>query len=161
MSKDLLSAKNYAYRLIKFRVRSEKEIRDKLKNKEYDPAAIQEVVDFLKKSRLLDDELFARLWVQSRIKKPLGPAKLRYELKLKGIDSDIIENTFRQLQENYSEEKVIEEIIRKKMKKMGNIDAEKAKSRLYGFLLRRGYPRNLVVDGLLKIFKSGTDQESA
>ena len=159
LNKDLSSAKNYALRLIKFRARSEKEFRDKLKNKEYSAEVIEEVIGSLKKARLLDDRLFAKLWVESRIKRPLGLARLRYELKQKGIDKDIIESTLCAVMENYDEGKIIGEIMRSKIKKMGSTRPDKFKSRLYGFLIRRGYPRHLVVEALLQHFVSDENQD--
>ena len=54
---DLTSAKNYAFRLIKFRARSEKEVRDKLLKKEYPPEIIADTIACLKKTKQVDDRL--------------------------------------------------------------------------------------------------------
>lgn len=156
-SRDAAGAKNYALRLIKIRLRSEKEIRDKLKTKEYSLQVIEEVVDFLKKINLLDDGLFAKLWVESRIKRPLGLARLKYELKLKGIDKGIIEEAINRVKENYDEETVIGDVVRNKVKRMKGLPAEKIKARLFGFLLRKGYSRDLVFDALKKYGASSED----
>ncbi|HAJ56884.1 MAG TPA: RecX family transcriptional regulator [Candidatus Omnitrophica bacterium] len=148
---DLSKARNCALRLIKFRLRSEKEVRDKLKEKGFAAETIDTAVDFLKKTGLLDDTLFARLWVESRIKRPLGLARLRLELKKKGIDKGVIEPVLEAASANYSEEEAVKNIIDMKIKKMRGLDPVKAKRRLYGFLLRRGYPYGLVMDALKEI----------
>ncbi len=160
LATDLSSAKAYALRLIKFRPRSEKEIVDKLKNKGYGSETIEELIAYLKKTRLLDDALFAKLWVEGRVKRFLGLARLRYELKQKGIEPEIIESVLGGLAEDYNEEKIVEEIVIRKIKKMEGIAPEKIKSRLYGFLIRRGYPKHAVIEALLKYVPRETDNET-
>lgn len=160
-AKDLSQARNYSLRLIKFRVRSEKEVRDKLKQKGFSPEVIDQAVDFLKKVQLLDDALFARLWVSSRIKKPLGARRLNYELKAKGIDKRIIEETLTEAQKEYGEEKAIADIIQLKLKKFKGLPREKIKARLYGLLLRRGYSAALVMDALEGALKEREEPDTA
>ncbi len=153
--KQFRSAKNYALRLIKFRVRSQKEVRDKLKRRDYSPETVEKVVESLKKAGLLDDALFAKLWVTSRVKRPFGFARLSYELKSKGIDKDLIEETFSHFRDNYREEDVIREIVARKIKNMKHLAPDKIKSRLYGFLMRRGYSRSLIMEVLTGLAAAG------
>ncbi len=147
----LSKARSYALRLIKFRLRSEKELRDSLCLKGAKPSDIDEVMSFLKRAGLLDDELFARLWVESRVKKPLGFKRLARELKNKGISENIIEGTIRQAREDYSEDDAIRSIIAVRLKKMNNLSKDKAMSRLYGFLMRRGYAHDKVYEALRSV----------
>jgi len=149
-AQDITAAKNYCLRLMKFRLRSEKEIREKLRQKDYDSEIIDAVVVFLKKAKLLNDVLFAKLWVESRIKRFLGLSRLAYELKEKGIDKSVVDEALQRARENYDEKAAVLEIIRHKLGKMKNIPPEKVKSRLYGFLLRRGFPKNIVIETLIK-----------
>ena len=155
----LSKAKNYALRLIKFRLRSEKEIRDRLKQKDFSPEMIDQTADFLKRAGFLDDALFARLWVSSRIKKPLGPKRLSYELKVKGIDKRVIEETLAASQKEYAPEKAIADIISLKLKKMQGLAPEKIKARLYGLLLRRGFPQDLVIEALNAVLKKHEESD--
>jgi regulatory protein len=155
--REAAAAKNYALRLIKIRLRSEKEIRDKFKTKEYSTEAVEEVVDFLKKIKLIDDRLFAKLWVESRIKRPLGLSRLKYELKIKGVDKGLIEEAIDRVKENYDEGAAITEVVRNKVKRMKGLPAEKIKARLFGFLLRKGYSRDLVFDAIKKYGVSDED----
>jgi regulatory protein len=157
--KEYKKAKNYALRLIKFRLRSEKEIRDKLKNKGYGPEVIEEVLAFLKKTQFVDDALFAKLWVQSRIKRSMGLGRLAYELKGKGIDKGVIQEAISGVREGYNEEEVVREIIQRKLAKMRHLSADKIKARLYGFLLRRGYTRVMVVELIRALIKTDDGQE--
>ncbi len=163
-SPDFAKAKACAFRLIKFRLRSEYEMREKLASKSFAPETIGRVVDFLTKTGFLDDALFARLWVDSRIKKPLGPKRLRYELKKKGIKESLIEDTLAEALRQYSQEDAIRDIISRKLKAMGSLDWAKIKARLYGLLLRRGYPQDKVMEALGKlgkIYEKADDEPAA
>jgi len=144
---------------MKFRARSEKEIRDKLKDKGFEAAVIDQAVEFLKKARFLDDALFAKLWVESRAKRFIGVKRLIFELKNKGIRRDLIDKTIETVLKDNNEDEVIRELIDIKLKKMRGLEPVKIKARLYGLLLRRGYPQGKVYSALQAVIKSNRDDE--
>ena len=146
---DAKKAREYCVRLLKFRQKSEQEIRRKLEEKGFSASIIEDAVAYLKKARLVDDPLFARLWVQSRIRRPLGRLRLRAELKEKGIKPEWIEQAFACL-EDYDERETVRDLIRQKLARMKDLEAEKKKARLYGYLVRRGFPQGLVMETILK-----------
>ncbi len=158
-SKSLSYAKAFALRFIKFRLRSEKEIRDKLKEKGFESALIDETVIFLKNLRFLDDELFAKLWVESRLKRSIGLKRLRYELAKKGIEKGIVEKVIEGLSQDYDEDEAMRQIIELRIKKMCGLNESKVKSRLYGFLLRRGYPQDKVCEVLKTALKLRLEED--
>ncbi len=87
-------AKNDAIRFLAVRPRSEYEISNKLKSKDYHHHIIEKTIDWLKEKNLVNDQEFSEMWINDRINhKPSGVIKLRQELHHKGIDSEIIENT--------------------------------------------------------------------
>ncbi|MFH0877513.1 MAG: regulatory protein RecX [Candidatus Omnitrophota bacterium] len=145
---DFSKAKNAALRLLKFRVRSEKEIRDKLKEKGYGIATTNEVVCFLSKVGLIDDALFARLWVESRLKRPFGLRRLKFELKAKGIEKNISENVLQKARESTDEKAVVQSLIRNRLNRMRKIPVQKARARLFGYLIRRGFSPERVIEVL-------------
>lgn len=144
----LQKAKNYAFLLLKFRVRSEKEIRQRLKKKKFVPEIIEETLSFLKEKKFIDDNYFAKTWIASRIKKPLGIRRLRQELRIKGIDREIIESEISEIKNNYSEEDIVTQIAKEKLKKIKGIEPQKAKRRIYAYLLRRGFSPQIVIECL-------------
>ncbi len=86
-------------RFIKYRPRSKKEVFDKLKRKGFSDDVIVEVVSFLEKKFFLDDEEFARLWVNERLlSKGLSLMKIKCELKLKGISEEIIQKVLSEIE---------------------------------------------------------------
>jgi len=146
---DLLSkAKNYAFLLLKFRPRSEKEIRVRLKKKKFDQEIIEETVAFLKDKDFINDNYFAKAWVESRLKRPLGLRRIKEELKVKGIDKEIIDSQIGEIKKSYSEEDIVTEIARERFNRLKNIERELAKRRLYAYLLRRGFSPEIVINVL-------------
>lgn len=144
-------AKEYCFRLLESRPRSESELYSKLKNKEFDEKIINTTLKVLKSGRFIDDEDFARAWIESRIKKPLALRSLRRELRLKGIDARIIERSIARIKENYSEEAVVSEIIKQKLSKSESLDPQKKKRHIYGYLLRRGFSPDIITDAIEQI----------
>jgi regulatory protein len=135
---DLSAAKRIAYRSLKFRPKSEKELRTKLEEKGITPATIQNVVELLKKQGLLDDKLFARGWTASRLRKPLGITRIRRELKQKGISDEIIAAETPEVTSSEELESALA-LAKKRLALYSRIPKLKIKQRLYGYLVRRGF----------------------
>ena len=146
--KDLASAKKACFRLLKVRPRSEYELRSRLKLKGFEKSTVDSAVAELYRIGLLDDLAFARLWVESRIKRPLGLNRLSYELKLKGIDKGIIQQVVGEYDSPLKEEQVVRELLEKRLKKLSGLDKNKVKGRLWSFFLRKGFSKQIVYDVL-------------
>ena len=89
-------ARNTVFRLLKFRLRSEKEIYGKLKAKNLPASVIKQTIEYFKALDLIDDCHFAQAWTSSRLKKPFGINRIRLELKENGIDQEIIDETIKE-----------------------------------------------------------------
>ena len=139
-------ALNYAFLLFKFRLRSEKELYERLRKKKFDERIIRNTLSFLKEKGFINDNYFAKAWIEWRIKKPLGIRKLKEELKLKGIDKEIIDSQIQKLKETYREEDIVSELARVRFFKLKGIEPYKAKQRVYAYLIRRGFSPDIVMD---------------
>ncbi|MCK9594195.1 MAG: regulatory protein RecX [Candidatus Omnitrophica bacterium] len=144
-------AREYAFFLLKFRLRTEKELYQRLKRKSFSEGCVNKTLEFLKAKRFIDDRLFAKAWVESRLKKPLGLRRLAAELKIKGVAEEIINSRLNEAKKGYSEEDVVKEIIRQKQEKTRGIDPLKAKKRIYSYLLRRGFSPEVVIDSISRL----------
>ena len=144
----LQKAKDYAFLLLKFRLRSENEIRQRLKKKKFDADIIEMTLFFLKDKGFIDDNYFAKTWIESRIKKPLGIRRLKAELSIKGINKAIIDTQIDEIKKSYSEEDIVGGIAKDRLNKLKGIDPQKAKRRVYAYLLRRGFSPEVVIDVL-------------
>ena len=79
-----------ALRFLEARARSEAEVRRRLTSAGYRSDLVDGAVVRLAELGILDDEAFARAWVESRDRaRPRGERALRRELSLKGIDRDV------------------------------------------------------------------------
>lgn len=93
---------NLALRFLSYRPRSEKEVKDRLKLKAQNSKiktttqnskVIDEVIEKLKEKKFIDDEEFAKGWIESRLRfKPRSLRLIKLELKQKGINNEIIES---------------------------------------------------------------------
>jgi len=147
----LQKAKDYAFLLLKFRLRSENEIRQRLKKKKFDADIIESTLFFLKDKGFIDDNYFAKTWIESRIKKPLGIRRLKAELSIKGINKAIIDTQINEIKKSYFEEDTVGGIAKDRLNKLRDIDPQKAKRRVYAYLLRRGFSHEVVIDVLNQI----------
>lgn len=151
------------YRLFNIRPRSEKEVRDYLRNLsfkrkikdqgEISEQAIELLVNKLNQKGLLNDEQFARSWVESRRKKK-GLRVLKQELFQKGISKEIIEEVISEQVVGYSGQEVAEKLLEKKMRAWKNLPPMEFKKKAFDFLFRRGFEyaqvKNIVENTLRK-----------
>lgn len=125
------------YRFLSFRDRSEKEIRDFLKSK---TDSIDEIIAKLKEQELVDDEKFAKAWVESRRRsKNKGAKAIRLELLQKGIDKEIIEQVLSRQLSVVSEEQIAEKALEKKSRIWQNLDRMEFRKKSADFLIRKGF----------------------
>jgi len=85
-----------ALRFLEVRSRSVAEVRRRLITAGYRPELVEGAIERLLELGMLDDEVFARLWVESRDRaRPRGEHALILELRQKGIDATIITATLK------------------------------------------------------------------
>ena len=83
-----------ALRYLETRARSVGETRRRLLDTGYRPELIEGAIGRLLAIGLLDDEAFARHWVESRDRaRPRGETALKRELRLRGVDGAVIDAT--------------------------------------------------------------------
>ena len=133
-------ARNNAYILLRQRPRSVYEIRNRLKLKGYDDLLIEDVVASLEQAGDLNDEKFARFWVESRMHmNPAGDVVLKHELKRNGISEDLIEAVLTEKAEKYNEYEIALSMAKDRFERLKKLDRRKATKRIYDYLLRRGF----------------------
>lgn len=120
--------------LLARRARSEWELRDYLKRKDYDEPVIQATMERLEKAGYVDDYAFAKAWIENRhLLKSVSRRKLWQELKQKRIADDIISLV---LEEDDTDElTTLRQLVEKKRQQSRYQDHDK----LLAFLMRQGY----------------------
>lgn len=120
--------------LISHRMRSEWEIRDYLKRKEYDETIQQQIVDRLTDRGYLNDAEFAKRWVDNRrLLKATSKRRLSQELRQKRISDDVISAVLDA--DETDETEVLRQLIERKRKQTKYQDDLK----LMQFLARQGF----------------------
>ena len=123
LAKEKQQIRNRAYRLLHYRNRAIKELKDRLLKIGFDPALIQEVIDEMIENNTLDDKNFAESFVADYTKlRAKGNIFIRHELTKKGVASDVIES----LVKNRDEKSIADEYMRKKL---SHLDMAKPKDR--------------------------------
>lgn len=141
-------AKNYAFLLLKFRPRSQVEISYRLKKKKFSEAIIKETTSFLKDKGFIDDDYFARAWIESRLKRPFGFKRIKQELKLKGLKAETIDKEIDSAKTNYCEQDIVAKLAKQRLANLKHIEPQKAKQRVYAYLLRRGFSPDVIMDAI-------------
>lgn len=144
---NLVQAKLAAERLLGVRMRSEREVRQRLLQKGFPPEAVDETINVFLRVHLLDDAEFARLWVRDRLRlRPRSSAFLRRELRTKGVRDDIITQVLSEAFEEKEDIDVARELAAAYRRKHPGLDADVLRRRLAGFLQRKGYSASVVYD---------------
>lgn len=150
-----------ALALLAARSRSRRELEERLLKRGFSPGDVAEALTELEKKGYLDDRRFALSWAKGRLSgKPMGRARLRQELKAKGLRDEDIEEA---LKEVYAEADELQLALMASERKLKSIkgaalsrspdpersegegeakglDPEKRRQKLFRFLKRRGFP---------------------
>lgn len=143
-AEELHLAKEKALRFIRYRVRSEKEVRTKLREHEFPPPVIEETTSALKTMGVLNDQTFAEAFVHDQLmKKPAGEALIRRKLQLHGISKNIIDEVVKAHLGGDTQIQLARDAALKHMKRYRiarkQHDRLKQRKRLADFLARRGF----------------------
>lgn len=152
----LAKARDYAFLLLKFRLRSRKELYNRLSRKKFSQEIIEQTLNFLKDKGFIDDTIFAKDWIESRLKKPFGLRRIRQELGIKGVNKGIIDSKIEEIKNNYNETDVVRKIAEEKFSRLKDIQPEKLKKRIYDYLMRRGFSVDVVTDVINQLSENFT-----
>ena len=137
-------AKDRALEFLKYRSRSEREIRKKLYERRVKRAIIDEIVNDLKRVGFINDKEFALRFSRNFInRKPAGEMLLKTELKKKGIKSEIIDETLKEVYSEFDKKELALRLIEKKKFDISSNDP-KIKKKIADLLLRRGFDWGIV-----------------
>ena len=125
---------------ISYRPRTESEVRRKLKEIGAPEEALEQTVDRLRGAGLLDDRRFAALWVEDRDRlRPTGERRLEAELRMKGVESGLIEEVLSARDPELELAQVKSLLSGRWQKEYGLRADQKVRRSLTGRLQRRGF----------------------
>ncbi len=118
------------------REHSQQELRQKLNARNDDAEAVEAVLRQLGDERLQSDERFTESYVNHRFNAGIGPLKIRYELRQKGVDDLLVDNSLEPLVDEW------EPLMRQqRVRKFGEMlpDDYAARMKQARFLQNRGF----------------------
>lgn len=145
---------NSALTFLSYRPRSESEIKSRLFQNKYTEEEIENTLIRLRKLRLIDDSEFADYWKDNRNEfRPQSKLMLKRELRLKGVDSQVIEETLGDISDE-------ENAYKAALKKAGIIKTDDYKvfyQKLGSYLQRRGFDFSVINKTVKRIWEERQD----
>ncbi|MCU6760979.1 recombination regulator RecX [Brotonthovivens ammoniilytica] len=129
-------AKKRAMHLLEKMDRSEKQLRDKLKEGMYPADVMDAAIDYVKSYHYIDDERYARNLIRYQQEKK-SRLQMKMDLLKRGISSEIIDNAMEE-ECQVSSEDLILKLLEKKGYQRGCTD-DSQRRKIYNFLLRKGF----------------------
>lgn len=150
-----------ALRFLSYRPRSEKEVRSHFakasrgRGKPPSEEIVELIIKKLKDQKFVNDREFAKWWIEQRtLVKPMGKRLIKMELNKKGIDKELIDEIFNEIENLVHDElEMARKLVQRKINKYKGFDRQKIYQRLGGFLSRRGFDYDTIkktIDEVLK-----------
>lgn len=136
-------AKIRAVKFITPRMRSRKEIEDRLIKYGYEGRLITKVIQWLESLNYVDDNKFMEMWIKERALKNYGRIRIEQELSQKGFERAEIREKISKIYPDEEEFKRAFEIGKKKLKSFQGLNGASRKRKLWRFLLSRGFSYDL------------------
>jgi regulatory protein len=141
-------AKDYAFRLLNYRMRARKEMIGRLQRKEFSDTVISDVMKELETLRLIDDEKFALAFASDRLNLGLKGKRLIFmELIKKGVDTTEVKSVLNKIDE-LKEQEACKILIQKYHNRYRGLSVFDKKQRLYALLTRRGFSYPIIKETL-------------
>jgi regulatory protein len=139
--KSFSKALNYAFLLLRFRPRSESEIRTRLKKRKVPLSIIKEVIDYLKGSNYINDQEFVKIYISSCLAKGWGPIKVNLKLKEFGVSVKLRKQALGQIEDK--SQSLIDGLIEQKNNYLRennpNLEENKIKAKIVRYLAAKGF----------------------
>ncbi|MGH7561165.1 MAG: regulatory protein RecX [Gemmatimonadales bacterium] len=137
---DAEAAFRTALRLLGRRPFAERDLSRRLLQKGHPAAAVAQAMDKAGSLGLVDDECFARHYVETRAARGRGPVRLRRDLLALGLAAALIDRTLAAvLQADDSAYPSVEALARKRLGQLKGLPPAVRRRRLVAYLARRGY----------------------
>jgi len=148
-------------RLLRYRPRSVAEARKRLRAQGFSVEAVEEVLRRAEAAGLLDDALFARLWVGDRLLyHPLSRRAVKRELTEKGISSETSEQVMEDLYPPEKEKPLALELAQARLERYRGLGQQRRMRRTIAYLTRRGFAFSLASHVVRMLVEELSDRES-
>jgi regulatory protein len=149
-----------AAKLLAAKPRSIAELRERLAERCSNKAIVETVIARLREYGYLDDERYALTYASSKVRQqPVGRRRLQQSLVMKQVDRKVADEALDQVFAETSEEDLIDQAIAKRVRLRGRPKTRAEAKSLFDYLLRQGFPFDLVSDKIRAASKTDLDDE--
>ena len=146
-------ARQRALRRLARRDHTEAELRRGLTRDGFPADVVDATLARLRTEKYLDDQGFASRFTRSRVTHHgLGRNRIRQALRARGLSRAIIETGVAEALRDVSEVEALEHVARRYWRQHGRDEPVRRIRKLWGFLLRRGFPARLTRDRLAALW---------
>lgn len=138
-----------ALRLLSLRARSEAELRTALRKGKTPEDVLERTLERLREHQHADDARFARVWVENRTAfRPRGRRALAWELRQKGVASEVAETALAELDETA----LARQAGLKKARQLVSADWNDFRTKVSAYLARRGFPGSIITSTVSELW---------
>lgn len=141
-------AREKALKLLEYRARSRAEIARRLIRAGFAEDVVEETLERLEGLGFVNDEEFSRTWVNHRLGgKPMGRARIRWELRQKGVPNDVVEEALSAVDADTEHQSAMD-AARRRWEKDNDPDERSKRRRLASYLRRQGFGWDTITEVL-------------
>lgn len=144
---------------LSYRRRTQWELEEYLRKKEYSQDIIEQAVEKLKYYKMIDDPAYVKSYIaDKKIGNPLGRKKLIFDLKKRGISDYLLEN----IDQWFSEEEEYEQaqrLVMKYHKKYSKLSFKEKLPKIYSAGQRRGFSWDILRTTTQELMKDQEDSQ--
>ncbi len=156
---EIQRAKDQALRYLERRPHSRQELVRKLRQKHYSMPAIEAALTALQKVDLVNDEQFARQYVETEmLLRPVGKRLLKQKLRERGIPDAISDPLLEAVFRQHSEVDIAHRLAQKFLKRHGHREEKKRRAALVRFLQSKGFDWDVIQEVLETLAHPDTDE---
>jgi regulatory protein len=151
-------ARDIALRQLTVAPRTRAQLSDAMARRGVPDDVADAVLDRFEEVRLVDDEEFARQWVQSRhAGRGLARRALRYELRERGVADETVQAAVEAIDAD-AELEAARQLVRRRLPGMRSDDPARRTRRLAGMLARKGYGTGVAFRAIREVTGEQADE---
>ncbi len=148
-----IKAQDTAVRYLGYKMRTRREVENKLREAQYPDGLIERVIDFLIKYDYINDELYCKKYIKETLKlRPKGIFLIKQELKARGVKEEIIDEALNEAE--IDEEALAQRLLVKKYEDFAAMD-KKELAKVYAFLQRKGFSYGVIKAAVAGLAEKG------
>jgi len=147
-----LTPLNQALKYLALRSRSIKEMHEYLRKKQYSEEDIQDTIDKLLKLKFLNDDNFARSFIESKQRAGKSKKLIEFELKTKGITRNISEDVLDHSPDDF---KTALQYMEKRIHQFDRFDSQTRQKKIISRLRSRGFDWEVISKVLKQLQQEG------